>query len=383
MRSDNRPQNLSTEFLLSQLKDISSSVMYAAGAQTLELVLERIAQVSKELVNARYSALGVPDGNGGLRYFKVAGMSPEEVAAMEHTPRGHGLLGVIMNERRSVRMERMQDDPRAAGFCKQHPTMISLLGVPVQVGNQLFGMLYLSDRMDGQPFSEQDQWLIETMAGYAALAIAGTQLREQENRLTLLEERERIGMELHDGVIQSLYAVGMHLDLIRMEGRSDPEQIGEAIGNLNTIIDDIRRYIMNLQNNDQRRTVYDGLRDVLGRLHLPESIKVELQAPKVPPPFTPSTFEAMCQMANEAISNAVRHAEASHINILTEQTERTFRITIEDNGKGFDMADLTDNTGLGLRNLQQRAVLHGGKVIIDSAPQKGTRVTIEIPTLTA
>jgi signal transduction histidine kinase len=380
MASDNHPQLSSTPIILAQLKDIASAVMYAAEAGTVEQVLERIAHVSKELVNARYAALGVPDGKGGLRFFKVAGMSSEAIALLDHLPVGHGLLGSIMKERKSIRLERMADDERSAGFCRAHPVMTSLLGVPVQVGNQLFGTLYLCDREDGQPFSEQDEWLIETMAGYAALAIAGSEMGDKQHRLMLLEERERIAMELHDGIIQSLYAIGMHLDLMRLSGKADEEQTGEVLHNIDGVIEDIRRFIMNLQRKESdQKTVAQYLQDVVNRLHPPSTIKIEVVGPNNPPLFTPATFEAILQMANEAISNAIRHAEATVIQVLAKRQNGKLHITVADNGKGFNPEELASNRGLGLRNIQQRAAMYNGLVEIESTPNQGTRLSIIVP----
>jgi signal transduction histidine kinase len=381
MHSDERPQNPNTHIILAQLKDIASAVMYAAEAVNLEQVLERIAEVSKDLVNAKYAALGVPDGKGGLRFFKISGMTPEQVARLDHLPVGKGLIGAIMEDRASIRLDRMLDDPRAAGFCHAHPSMTSLLGVPIQVGQQLFGTLYLCDRKDGQSFSEDDVWLVETVAGYAALAIAGSQLNEQQQRLTLLEERERIGMELHDGVIQSLYAMGMRLDLMQLSGDTQPEAIPEVIDNLNEVIEDIRRYIMNLRRRDApQQSIRDSLQDIINKFHTPDNVKIQLDAPDVPPRFTPMTFEAIGQMVNEAVSNAVRHSEATIIRISADRQERELVITIADNGKGFDPEHLTHQDGLGLRNMQQRAALHGGRVEVETALNEGTRLTIQIPT---
>lgn len=382
MTSSNKtPQNPSTHLLLSQLKDIASSVMYAAEASTLEQVLERIAQVSQELIHARYAALGVPDGQGGLRFFKIVGMTPEQVARLDHLPIGKGLIGAIMEDRSTLRLPRMADDSRSAGFCPAHPKMSSLLGVPVQVGQQLFGTLYLCDREDGEPFSEEDAWLIETLAGYAALAIAGSQLGEQQQRLSLLEERERIGMELHDGVIQSLYAIGMHLDLMRLSGDAQEGEMSGVLGNLNDVIEDIRRYIMNLQQTSEQaqKTLHERLSEVIKRLHTPDTLKIHLSAPNEKPRFTPATFEAICQMVNEAVSNAVRHSEAHNIHLNAQQVDNHFEIAIVDDGKGFDTEALSENTGLGLHNIQQRAALHGGRVEIDSEPGGGTRLTIRVP----
>lgn len=378
--SDKTPQNSGTPIILAQLNEIASAVMFAAEAGSLEQVLERIAQVSRELVRARYAALGVPDGGGWLKYFKVAGISPEEASRMGHLPEGRGLLGAVIVERRPIRVERIQDDPRSVGFCPAHPIMTSFLGVPIQVGQQLFGILYLCDRVDGQPFTEDDEMLLQALAGYAALAIAGSQLSEQQSRLTLLEERERIGMELHDGIIQSLYAIGMHLDLMRLSGDVRVEGLSQAIDELNTVIGDIRRYIMNLHSSEYRqKTIYERLQDMISRLHIPETLRIQIEAPNARPLFTPATFEAICQMVNEAVSNAVRHAQASSITISTQQDKDQFLIVVADNGRGFDLEQLPNQAGLGLRNIQQRAALHGGQVIIDTAPGRGTRLTISIP----
>lgn len=380
MTSDEYP-NKDVSILLKNLEEIASAVMYAARGGTVEQVLERIAQVSSDLAGARYAALGVPDGKGGLRYFKVAGLTPEQVRRIQHLPLGKGLLGVVMGERVPLRLENMRDDPRSAGFCASHPTMTSFLGVPIQAASQLFGILYLCDRRDGKPFSEQDQWLVETMAGYAALAIAGAQLNEQQSRLNILEERERIGMELHDGVIQSLYAIGMHLDLMRTGGNLQASDLKPTIDNLNAVIEDIRRYILNLKATHVK-TIYATFRDLLDRLHIPQNVAVEINAPDQQPPFTPATFEAICQIANEAISNALRHANASIISISTHQDLDLFQIIIADDGQGFDTGQMGTHEGLGLRNIQQRAHLYGGHVLIDSAPGKGTRLTITIPVRT-
>ncbi len=380
MHSDKHPENTDTAILLSRLKDIASSIMDASNAGSLEQVLERIAQVSAELVHARYAALGVPDMNGGLRYFKVAGMTAEEVSHVAHLPRGRGLLGAIMSERKPIRLARMQDDPRSAGFCSGHPFMTSLLGVPIQVGDRLFGIFYLCDRMDGQPFSEHDEWLVETMAGYAALAIVGSELREQQSRVTLLEERERIGMELHDGVIQSLYAIGMHLELMRTAPNQASADLNVVVQNLNEVIEDIRRYILNLKASSFRQqSVYDSLNDIVARLHVPENARVEIEAPHTQPPFSPRVFEAICQMANEAISNALRHANASYVKITAGPKDDSFQIMVADDGQGFDLGKSHQHNGLGLHNLQQRARLHGGHVHIHTSPGHGTRISITIP----
>ncbi|MCC6805187.1 MAG: GAF domain-containing protein, partial [Anaerolineae bacterium] len=261
--------------ILSRLKTIASSVIYAAGADTLGEVLERLADAARELVAARYAALGIPDGRGGLEYFEFAGMEAEAANMIGHLPQGRGLLGAIMEERQPIRLENIQADPRSVGFPPNHPDMERFLGVPILVGDHLFGMLYLTDRIDGEPFSEQDQWLIETIAGYAALAIAGVELRDQQRRVALLEERERISMELHDGVIQSLYAIGMYLELARTSDALKPNDLSQAINDLDSVITDIRSYIQNLRAREhQAHSLEDRLHEIIKRLHPPTTMNV-------------------------------------------------------------------------------------------------------------
>lgn len=376
--TSNQSPDKDMNIVLPTLKDIIAAVVQAAEAETLEEVLDRINMVAKDMVNARYAALGVPDGKGGLRFFKTAGLSDEEVAAIPHPPEGLGLLGAIMRDREIIRLEDMADDPRSSGFPDNHPEMHSFLGMPIQVGQQLYGMLYLSDRLDGRPFDEQDEWLVETLAGYAALAIAGVQLSEQKNRVILLEERERVAMELHDGTIQSLYAVGMQLQLMRLSGEVSFDALGHAITDLDMVIEDIRSYILNLKEaNYRKQTIREAFEDIVVRLHARNSLDVTVNAPDERPYFAAPVFEAVCQIAREAVSNILRHAGASTATISAEQSPEQFTLVVEDDGVGFDMND--QKSGMGLRNIRQRARICEALLDIESQEGGGTRVVLRIP----
>jgi len=372
---------LDVTIVLNRLQEIAQAVMHAARAQTLELVLERIASLSRQLIPCRYAALGIPDGRGGLKYFKTSGMTPQELALMERLPQGHGLLGAIMMERRTVRLDSIQNDPRSSGFPKNHPYMRTFLGTPVQVGGQLFGMLYLCDRIDGA-FTESDEWMLETISGYAALAIAGSNLRDKQRRLTLLEERQRISMELHDGVIQSLYAVGMYLDLLRnSEQTIKSSALEPAIQDLNATIDDVRSYIMNLKHLDmhQKVTIRGALYELADRLRISSVMDVQIDAPNSAPLFDAEAFESICQIVNEGMSNALRHSGAKHLKLTALQTQNALIVTIKDDGVGFSTEETAGRKGLGLRNMEHRAAQHGGHLYVESSKGHGTRLTITIP----
>jgi len=368
--------------VLPRLKEIAEMVMRAAEADTLGEVLERIAEASRELVGARYAALGVPDGKGGLEFFEFSGMDRDMIPVIGHLPLGRGLIGAVMRERQPIRVEHMQADPRSTGFPANHPPMEKFLGVPIMTGPDLYGQLYLADRLDGKPFDEQDQWLIETLAGYAALAIAGANLREQQQRVALLEERERISMELHDGVIQSLYAIGMHLELLRLSEKPVEEgEMKSMVGSLNDVIEDIRSYIQNLKLRERYgHNLREFIYDITRKLHIPRTIHIEIDTPnETMATLAPKVYEAMCQMANEGISNVIRHAHATHLKVSASQTDRAFQLKIADDGIGFEANHIEDGSGLGLRNIRQRARLNGGDVYIDTAPGRGTCLTINMP----
>lgn len=379
MTSNETPQKEVT-IVLGTLKDIAEAVIHAAEAGTLKQVFQQIAYVAQQLVHSRYAALGIPSEHGMMLYFEVAGLEPDAIKRIAHPPIGRGLLGLIIEEREILRLEHMSEHPRSVGFPENHPYMDRLLGVPVQAGLQLFGMLYLTDRLDDQPFTQEDQWLVESLAGYAALAIAGSQLSEQHGRLTLLEERERVGMELHDGIIQSLYAIGMQLQLLKLKQPEVGDELSKATRNLDAVIEDIRHYILNLKVAAyEQQTMRHALLDVVARLHIPESLLIEVNAPERQPHFAPPVVEAVCQIAYEAISNITRHADATEAFVEVREDATLFRMVIRDNGSGFSPDKTSEHQGLGLRNMTQRARIYGGTIAIESAPGKGTRLTLELP----
>lgn len=379
MASNKTPEKEVT-IVLATLKDIAEAVIHAAEAGTLKQVFQQIAYVAQQLVHSRYAALGIPAENRKMLYFEVAGLEPDAIKRISHPPIGRGLLGVIMEDREILRLEHMSEHPRSVGFPENHPYMDRLLGVPVQSGEQLFGMLYLTDRLDDQPFTQEDQWLVESLAGYAALAIAGSQLSEQRGRLMLLEERERVGMELHDGIIQSLYAIGMQLQLLKLSKANVDDELSKATRSLDAVIEDIRHYILNLKvAHYEQQTIRSCLDDVVARLHVPQSLKIEVLAPDRQPPFAPPVVEAICQIAYEAVSNIIRHAEASEAFIEATEDSAHFRLFIRDNGSGFNPDETSDHTGLGLHNMMQRAHIYGGTINVESAPGQGTYLTLEIP----
>lgn len=141
----------------------------------LEVVLRRIVEAGMKLVGARYGALGVISREGTLERFIHVGMEAQTVAQIGHLPTGRGVLGAVITDREPIRLEHLADDPRSTGFPDHHPTMDSFLGVPVRVGDQVYGNLYLTEGSRG-PFTEDDQGLIVALAATAGIAIENARL---------------------------------------------------------------------------------------------------------------------------------------------------------------------------------------------------------------
>ncbi|MGD2050129.1 MAG: GAF domain-containing protein, partial [Chloroflexota bacterium] len=230
------------------LSALNEAALAIAAEVSLDKVLQQITDSARELAGARYAALGVPDSEGHLEKFVTSGITPEVEAKIPHRPRGLGLLGAIVREGRSIRLPSITDDPRSVGFPPGHPPMTSFLGVPIIAGQEVLGNLYLTDKQgdpsDGRKdvieFTAADQKLVELLAAHAAVAIQNARLYEQVGRLAIVEERSRIGMDLHDGVIQSIYAVGLTLESARLLLPDDPVEanhiILQAISGLNDAI---------------------------------------------------------------------------------------------------------------------------------------------------
>jgi signal transduction histidine kinase len=366
-----------------------SAIHQAALSITAELslprVLEAIVKTARQLVGVHYAALGVPGPNGKLEQFITEGMSEEELSRMSHLPEGKGLLGHILTKTDTVRLDDMSSSPDSYGFCPHHPIMHSFLGVPIVARGEILGSLYLSDKEDGSDFTDADQSIIETLAAYAAVAIENARLYQQVRRLAVLEERERIGMDLHDGIIQSIYAVGLTLEhsALLLEENTDQakQRLRYAIDALNQTIRDIRNYIMDLR--PQRMKVLDlgeSLRQLVREFRANTLIEIKLEMEgDFESVLDEGTSTALFHIAQEALANAAKHATATELRVSVRRMEREVQLQVVDNGVGFDENQVDSLLGHGLSNMALRAQAVGGRMTISSKPMQGTTVTALFP----
>ncbi|MEK7248376.1 MAG: GAF domain-containing sensor histidine kinase [Chloroflexota bacterium] len=353
---------------------------------TLDTVLQKVVDVARGQIGARYAALSVLNGEGGIQRFVTSGITEEERAAIGDVPLGHGLLSVLLHAGTTLRMDDLTQDLRSAGFPPNHPPMKSLLGVSVISRGRIIGNLYLTEKEGATGFDGRDEDLLRLLSTQAAVAITNAQLYEKLESLARLEERDRIGMDLHDGVIQSIYAVGLNLEDVfgRLpESAEDLKpDVERAMDDLSKVIKDIRSYIFDL------RPQLSHVDDLPGALaQLVEQFRVNTLVTitlDISDPFEGAgggeAAMALFHIAQEALNNVSKHSKATGVAVRLDSTAQIVTLEVEDNGVGFDVPpEGVASVRNGLRNMRDRARSVGANLTYDSSPGCGTRVRAELP----
>ena len=366
---------------------IEAGLLLASEMMSLEGVLHRVVDLAMEITGATYGALGVLDEDGAIEEFITHGVTDEQRAAIGDPPTGKGILGVLIEQGHSLRLPEISADPRSVGFPPNHPPMRSFLGAPVVAHGTVFGRIYLTEKRGADEFNEDDERAVQVLAAQAGTAIENARLYEETERqhrelerLQILEERERIAKELHDGVIQSLFAVGMGLQGAGAVA-SDPEvgrRIEGAVDEIDRAIRDLRNYIFGLRPGILAdRQLDQALRDLIDEFgERSEFLAVAEIDPEVAAELAPRAADVI-QLAREALSNVARHAAATSCRVALRRLAGGAVLVIDDDGTGFDPS--SSPTGMGLRNLRERAGSLGGTLAIESVVGQGTTVSVTVP----
>lgn len=363
---------------------LDDAVRAIAGVLDLEQVLERIVERVRDLADGEYAALGIIGDDGMLERFITSGISPDERRRIGPPPTGRGLLGVIIRESRSIRIADLSTDPRRYGFPPHHPPMRSFLGVPVRLRGRAIGNFYLTNKRGAPEFSEDDQELVERFALHAAVAIDNARLHEEVTRLALVGERDRIGRDLHDGVIQSLYAVTLSLDDVPELMDESPsearDRVERSIVALQSAIGDIRGFIYDLRPRlSSPAEVEQALRDLADDAQRSAGVVVAVHLDPGLPELDPGLGAALIAVTREALSNVGRHAGAGTASVALATVDGRLRLTVTDDGHGFDPGAPRDGRHEGLANMAERIQASGGRLVIESAPGRGTTIQADLP----
>jgi signal transduction histidine kinase len=376
---------VSTHPLHPALRAVSDAVLAVAAQRSVEDVLQELVERARELAGARYSALGIPDGDGGFARFLVAGMSDAEIAALGPLPRTHGMLGAMLQAPEPFRTRDIQADPRFKGWWPDgHPDMRSFLGVPILWPDGIMGAFYLTDKIGAADFDDDDQQLIELLATHAAIAVTNARLYESSRELSRVSERNRLALELHDVVSQKLFSLVLTAEAAGTLIERDADQARVQVARVGEIareaLDELRALILELRPPDLDR---DGLAGAL-RKHvdaqrpLHPGTAIELDAD--PGAGARDADAEVLRIAQEALHNALRHAGAALVRVtLSDGADGCLTLEVVDDGAGFDLEDPELRARhLGLTSMRARAQRAGGRLSIRSAPGAGTTVHLEL-----
>jgi signal transduction histidine kinase len=353
------------------LAAVSEALLGIAGDLRSDAVLERLVDAARGLGGARYAALGVPDEEGdGFSRWISAGLTDEEIDAIGPLPRDHGLLGAALHDPTPFRSEDVRSDQRFGGWWPAaHPDLDAFLAVPIVFRGAVVGAFYLANKDGG--FTEEDQRLVRDLADHAAVLIEHSRLYEARRELSVLEERNRLARELHDALTQSLFGLRLRLEA---------GDVDSARSVLDEVFAELRSLILQLRPPALER---DGLvaslakhLDVVGRTH---GMSTRLDAAALGE-VEPDTEQALFRIAQEALTNVVKHAAASSVHVHLARTDGMVTLEIVDDGQGFDPSDPSIGARrLGLVSMRERASELGGSLVVESERDVGTSVRARVP----
>ncbi len=369
---------------LGRQRDVLQGLWDATGVVAtlpdLEAVLQRIVDVARPLFGAQYAALAVlsDEDPSRIREFITSGISQDERARIGHLPTGRGLLGEVIRTKQVIRLKNIAEHPASSGFPSEHPPMSSFLGLPLLHQGTVVGHLYLTNKPGG--FTPEDEVLAQLFSRQAAVVIANARLYQEREAWATVQERERIGRELHDGVLQTLYGLTLSLELLLDTQESLSEDLRRELNRvtetLSLTMTDIRMYIQSLGTSPVDFSV--AVKDMLQRTPNGENVELEFHDHDYLT-LDPEIVHDLVLTVQEAVSNASRHGQASRIIVGWESTDWEYHLWVEDNGVGFDSEATSGEQHFGLANMNRRMEKLNGTMDITSTPGRGTTVQFRWP----
>ncbi|NDJ77319.1 MAG: GAF domain-containing sensor histidine kinase, partial [Chloroflexi bacterium] len=255
------------------------------------------------------------------------------------------------------------------------------LGVPIQLHQQVIGCLNVFNRTPGAVYTDDQTQRLQAFAGQAATAIKNAQLHHQVQTVAVLQERQRLARDLHDAVSQTLFSASMIAEALPQLVEHNPAALAPQLDNILTLtrgaMAEMRALLMELRPETlERYTLSELLHQLAEALQARKQIAVHLQ-PDDPPVLPANIKEAIYRITQEVLNNIIKHSQASEVSIRVHSSLQQFRLTVRDNGQGFDPQQRT--TGIGLYSMRERARTNGLTLVVDSAPGQGTSITMIWP----
>ena len=376
----------------SGLAAVSTALLAMSRHLEVRDVLKTIVASARELLDAEYAALGVPDDHGGFAQFVVDGISDAQWKAIGPLPRQHGILAAMLRDAKTERLADVRKDPRFEGWPSAHPDMSDFLGLPIKDGDETIGALFLANKRcprttsgrDGCGFTEDDEELLSILAQHAAIALTNARLYERSRELTIAEERSRLAHELHDAVSQKLFSLRLTAQAAAALVDRDPTR---AKGELQQVAvlaaeaaDELRAAVVELRpaalDEDGLVNTLRTHIQVLDRAHTAR-VTFDSRGIRALPA---AQEEALLRVAQEALHNALRHSGADQVDVVLIRRGQGVALSVTDNGQGFEPRTIRRaGRHLGLVSMRDRASGVGGRLTVQSAPGEGTTIEMEVP----
>ena len=368
---------MSSQIPADRFKALTEAAASVVGTAQLESLLGRLVETARATTGARYAALGVIGEHGTLVEFVYRGIAADTAERIGHIPEGRGVLGVLMRERKAIRLARISDHPDSVGMPEHHPPMETFLGVPVATSEDIFGNLYLTEKPGG--FSEEDEVVVGALAAIAGAAVETTRLRTRLARLAVIEDRERIGRDLHDSIIQDLFATGLELQGLSAT-IGDPgasESLTSAVDRIDSVIESLRRVVADLGRRGVRSRFEEDLRAHTAQLGRAYEVSVFVSVDPPDLELSNEMADEVMPLVGEAVSNALRHSGTGVVDVSAEMLSDRLVLSVIDQGRGFVLESV--ERGMGLDNLERRVKRLGGDLSLRSVVGAGTVVEVVLP----
>ncbi|MFJ5266419.1 GAF domain-containing sensor histidine kinase [Streptomyces sp. NPDC088387] len=381
----------------SGLAAVSSALLAMSRHLEVHDVLKTIVASARELLDAEYAALGVPDDHGGFAQFVVDGVSDEQWKAIGPLPRQHGILAAMLHDAKPQRLADVRKDDRFGGWPGAHPELADFLGLPIRDGDEIIGALFLANKVcpageeppparreGGCGFTEDDEELLAILAQHAAIALTNARLYERSRELTIAQERSRLAHELHDAVSQKLFSLRLTAQAATALVDRDPARAKDELHQVAALAaeaaDELRAAVVELRpaglDEDGLVATLRTQIHVLDRAHSARVTFTSRGMRALPA----AQEEALLRVAQEALHNALRHSEAPRVEVVLERRGGGAILRVRDDGSGFDPRTVRRaGRHLGLVSMRDRASGVGGRLRVESAPGMGTTIEMEVP----
>ncbi|MBE0680734.1 MAG: GAF domain-containing protein [Anaerolineales bacterium] len=319
-----------------------------------------------------------------LRMVLHRGQAAEAFWAKNIFNVGDGSIGLVAKTRQPLISSQLSQDPNFLREAVVKAGFQQIACIPLLSGDNLMGVMSVATRTT-TPFDERNIQMLTAVGAWAGLSIENARLHANARRLAVLEERDRIGMDLHDGIIQSIYGVGLALEGVQLTLNEDPEaakeRIDHAINGLNQAIRDIRTYILDLKPRQLGSDgLMNGLKRIIAEYRANTFSEASFTGPESDLKDLPQTQSlVLFHICQEALANAAKHAKAKNVQVAVWTSDNRVLMEVRDDGKGFDLENMQASIGHGLANMQTRAHAVGGDIDISSMIGEGTTILVWVP----